>query len=200
VDEFSGTVWIQVAAFLSARARSRAVFQGGQLYIVRYDAVADTWAVVGLLGQGRDYSGVAIDESGGGIFVVGGYRAGSYFTVVERFSTRSLRLSVLSPLPQGRRSPAVLVQSGVLHVLGGWGPAGGSASRFSLALGPAAVDVTGWTETADALQTTLFLPPYQACSLLGPGPRPETYPTAVACRYSNQSGRKRHTKNVQTLH
>ena len=152
----------QAAPLPSARCFARAVVQDGQLYVIgglrdggsvdeilRYDAIGDTWTVVGALRQARASSRVAVDGDGG-IFVVGGYGSGDYSTVVERSDARSLQLSVLPPLPQGRGSPAVLVQAGVLHVFGGEGPTGPTASRFSLSLAPGAAP-SAWTETTDAL-------------------------------------------------
>ena len=110
--------------------------QGGQLYviggwgggvyvdeIVRYDTSTDTWSVVGILSEGRFWSGVAVDNDGG-IFVVGGRSAGSDSAVVERFDTRSLQISVLG---------------------------GGTSSLLSLPLAPAAPVPAGWTEAANAL-------------------------------------------------
>ncbi len=117
--------------------------------IVRYDAIGDTWTVMGALSQGRGSFGVAVDGDGG-IFVVGGYGPGGFSTAVERFDARSLQLSVLPPLPQGRTRAAVLVQAGVLHVFGGDSATGETASRFSLSLAPGAAPA-GWSETADAL-------------------------------------------------
>ncbi len=70
--------------------------------------------------------------------------------MVERFDARSLQLSVLPHLPQGRHDAAVLVQAGVLHVFRGYGHTGVSASRFSLSLAPGAAPVA-WTETTNAL-------------------------------------------------
>ncbi len=70
--------------------------------------------------------------------------------MVDRFVARSLQLSVLPPLPQGRHDAAVLVQAGVLHVFRGCGPTGVSASRFSLSLAPGAAPVA-WTVTTFAL-------------------------------------------------
>ena len=136
--------------------------QDGQLYVIgghgdggfvdeilRYDDIGDTWTIVGALSQGRCVSGVAVDGDGG-IFVVGGVGSGGLSTVVERFDARSLQLSVLPPLPQGLVRPAVLVQAGVLHVFGGYGPTGlPTASRFSLSLAPGAP--SAWTETTNAL-------------------------------------------------
>jgi hypothetical protein len=153
----------QAAPLPSARYYARAVVQDGQLYVIggaddndgvvdqilRYDAIGDTWTVVGALSHGHSFSGVAVDGDGG-IFVVGGYVAGGCSAVVERFDARSLQLSVLPPLPQGRSNPAVLVEAGVLHVFGGGGPTGLTASRFSLSLAPGAAPAA-WFETTDAL-------------------------------------------------
>ena len=165
VDRFSflHQVWSPVAPLPSPRWDARAVVQDGQLYvigghrndgnvneIVCYDAVTDTWAVVGTLSQARNTCGVAVD-SNGGIFVVGGHSSQGFSNVVERSDTRSRQLSVLPPLPQGRYSSAVLVQDGVLHVFGGAGPNGRMASRLSLPLAPTASVPAAWTETANAL-------------------------------------------------
>ncbi len=103
---------------------------------------------MGALSQGRSSPGLAVDGDGG-IFVVGGYGSAGSSAVVERFDARSLHLFVLPPLPEGRANAAVLVQAGVLHVFGGRGPTGRTASRFSLSLAPGAP--SAWTETTDAL-------------------------------------------------
>jgi hypothetical protein len=111
--------------------------------------MGDACTVVGALSQGLSESGVAVNGDGG-IFVVGGFGSEGASAAVERFDPRSLQLSVLPPLPQGRFSHAVLVQAGVLHVFGGYGPTGPTAPRFSLSLYPGAAP-SDWTDTADAL-------------------------------------------------
>ena len=58
--------------------------------------------------------------------------------MVERFDTRTLQLTVLPPLPQGRQSPGVLATPGMLHVFGGIGSDGAIATRVALALTGAA--------------------------------------------------------------
>ena len=131
---------------LSVAAHTIALAGGLCRDILRYDAVVDVWAVVGELSEGRRHCGVAVDDDGG-IFIVGGKGNYAAQPVVERFDTRTLQLTVLPPLPEGRRGSGVLVDRGVLHVLGGWTPAALTSTRLSLALTGAA----RWVESRERL-------------------------------------------------
>ncbi len=146
------------------RYSASAVGQGCQLYviggrragtyineIVRYDTAMDTWVTVAALSQGLSCCGGAVD--GERISMVRGRASMGPASVVGRFGTRSLKGSVLPPLPQGRRKPAVFLQAGV-HVAGGAARHGRPACPLLLTFAPVAAVAAvlevpaGWTETA----------------------------------------------------